>query len=140
MDTKQALCFSEFERAVKSSSPLEQLVKTIPLHQVIAAALPRSAEKDPLKIFLALDRNQIELMSNAICDSLKDLLEKHVSELREGYLKQEAIDSSNASKFCISTMATGSIDDFHKGLAGRVGKKLLTVSYMLTAVSDDVYN
>ena len=69
------------------------------------------------------------LLSAAVESSMQTLL-KHAHQahfelqkaMRASAKLQESI-STGTSKFSIYTMATGSIDDFHKGLQNRIGER-----------------
>ena len=63
---------------------------------------------------------------DASVESLKhQLLRVHreVKDVAHAKLKLEEALKNGLDKYAIRKMATGSIDDFHKGLSDRIGKK-----------------
>jgi hypothetical protein len=96
------------------------------LVQVLAPALrARLATGDnQLMRFAQLQEHELSAAVRASSDLLKQLLYRAHSQVKEATRAkarlQEALNKE-PGKFTIRKMATGTIDDFHKGLQDRIG-------------------
>ena len=117
------LDLEEFTRAVRFPSAIEQLISTLPITQVFTDAVLAMTGIDHLRQFSHITPKQIEDICTVVIPFVKKLLEdsaKKTRELFEAMDKSEA--SSSAKKFEVPPeMSAGTVDDFHKGLAGRIG-------------------
>ncbi len=96
--------------------------------QILAPALRSclSNSDSQLKGFSDVSESALFDAVNASVESLKQrLLQVHREVKKAVHSKQKLEESLNSGldKYSIRTMATGSIDDFHKGLADRIGEK-----------------
>ena len=125
MDNDGFLNIDEFRRAVQSRSEMEQFISnSIPVVEVISAALPRVDSKSPMDVFRTLTPVQITAISNAVAEGLALLLAEKIASLNEGFAAAEAkknVSGGSGAKFAIFELSAGSIHDYHKGLSSRVG-------------------
>lgn len=118
--------FQEFLSLVGTPSPIEEWVKELPLTQLVADAMPciDCLKTDQLRHLSRATRIQLEESCETIKEYLFKILQEKLIVLKEAY---EKLDSQPApdcnSKFQISKMSVGNIDDFHEGLANRIGDK-----------------
>ena len=118
---------SEFARAVEVSSPAELFLQALNVPRLLAAALPQNSGRDAMEAIGLLSRQEIDVLVRATVVAISDELERKVAVLRAGSISKEGTQSledtnSAAIKFAVDEMQGGNIDDYHKGLVGRVGK------------------
>jgi len=94
--------------------------------------------QNPVDAFISLPEQMLQAAACASVDLLKHrLLQMHrrLNQAWSAKAQLEKTSDSAPSKFSVRTMATGSIDDFHKGLQDRIGKPVfLSSMYLLSAV------
>ena len=133
----------EFARKVNASDAIQRWVHSIPLHHVIADGLPicPALGNDALRAVSQLSEEEIDnLVETAISSGIKTMLKKSVVMLSESFAaldqrvendKKKQAEAAGAAaggggsgKFdAVATkLASGNIDDFHSGLAERVGE------------------
>ncbi len=130
----ESIDFEEFKQVLQTPSQVEEWTKSLPLHHMLADALPRSDKKtqesniDDLKELTSLQLPDLSDVITAFSEGLRVLLEKGLQDLKHGI--EAALDStkkdtkkerSTIGKFSVFTMNAGLIDDFHAGLSGRIG-------------------
>jgi hypothetical protein len=84
-----------------------------------------SSSDNQLKCFADVSENALLSAVNASVESLKQQLLRLHREVKDIAFAKLNFDESlknGLEKYSIRTMATGSIDDFHKGLADRIGE------------------
>jgi hypothetical protein len=89
----------------------------------LRACLPSSDSQ--LKCFANVSENELISAVNASVESLKQQLlhlHREVKDVALAKLNLEESLKNGLEKYSIRKMATGSIDDFHKGLADRIGE------------------
>jgi hypothetical protein len=96
--------------------------------QMLAPALRAclSSSDNQLKHFADVSEDALLAAVDASVESLKhQLLRVHreVKDVAHAKLKLEEALKNGLDKYSIRKMATGSIDDFHKGLSDRIGTK-----------------
>jgi hypothetical protein len=93
--------YEDFKHAVLSPSPLEMWAGSIPLSNILADALPKSSNGDPLRRISVLSDEEIACVAEGVGAALKEVLTRKVESLHQAYLKlDEQIDSQiRASKF-----------------------------------------
>ena len=102
---------------------------TLNVHlQMLAPALRAclSSSDNQLKHFADVSEGALFAAVDASAESLKrQLLRVHreVKDVAHAKVKLEEALKNGLDKYSIRKMATGSIDDFHKGLSDRIGKK-----------------
>ena len=95
--------------------------------QMLAPALRAclSSSDSQLKCFSDVSEAALHAAVDASVESLKQhLLRVHreVNDVAHAKLKLEEALKNGLDKYSIRKMATGSIDDFHKGLSDRIGE------------------
>ena len=86
-----------------------------------------SSPDNQLKHFADVSEAALLAAVDASVESLKhQLLRVHreVKDVAHAQLKLEEALKNGLDKYSIRKMATGSIDDFHKGLSDRIGNKV----------------
>ena len=94
--------------------------------QMLAPALRAclSSSDNQLKNFADVSEGALLAAVDASVESLKDQLlrvHREVKDVAHANLKLEEALKNGLDKYSIRKMATGSIDDFHKGLSDRIG-------------------
>ncbi len=97
--------------------------------QMLAPALRAclSSSDNQLKNFADVSEGALLAAVDASVESLKDQLlrvHREVKDVAHAKLKLEEALKNGLDKYSIRKMATGSIDDFHKGLSDRIGNKV----------------
>ena len=120
------LDFQEFFSFVNTPSPVEEWVRSLPLSQLVADAMPtedRSHRKDPLRYLSSISPDQLTISCEEIKKYLMKILQEQLAVLRKAFenLDRHVTADSN-KKFQIENMSFGNVDDFHEGLATRIGK------------------
>jgi hypothetical protein len=96
--------------------------------QMLAPALRAclSSSDNQLKCFSDVSGAALLAAVDASVESLKQqllLMHREVKDVVRAKVKLEESLQNGSDKYSIRKMATGSIDDFHKGLSDRIGKK-----------------
>jgi hypothetical protein len=105
-------------------------VVTLKAHlQMLAPALRAclSSSDNQLKHFADVSEGALLAAVDASVESLKQQLlrvHREVKDVAHAKLKLEEALKDGLDKYSIRKMATGSIDDFHKGLSDRIGNKV----------------
>jgi hypothetical protein len=108
------------------SSTIEEWVRTLPLNQLISAALPKtdsSHSTDQLRHLSRMTQDNVKAACDDIMKNLEKILEEHLAILKKAFETldtQEVADSTAGNER--QTMIAGNIDDFHQGLSARIGK------------------
>ena len=95
-------------------------IKTCSQHEVC------SSSDSQLKCFSGVSEAALLAAVDASVESLKQqllLMHREVKDVVRAKVKLEESLQNGSDKYSIRKMATGSIDDFHKGLADRVGER-----------------
>ena len=125
LDRDGQIDFDEFKKAVMRPSPIESWSKQVPLWHALADAIPRGAEEDqPLRAVANLTDAQIDVICAELVQSIRMVLRNEASQLRAAFaaMDTKAKDKDDSqSKFSTFKASVGSIEDFHRGLRGRVG-------------------
>ena len=127
----EGLDLEDFVSLVSIPSPIEEWVRALPLSQLVADALPKidcCLKADQLRHLSRMTQHQLEVSCDVIMDHLMNILQDRLDVLKEAYAKIDSHSAAdnyeNAEKFQICKMNVGNIDDFHAGLASRIGKML----------------
>ena len=124
-----AIDFQEFKRAASVSSELERLIRTLPLAEMVADALPKEKERDPNRLFSEITSKQIQDICTALLPHLTKLLIDCATKLKASFDRMDEVQAEAPmvlNKFELIPMSVGKIDDFHEGLSSRVGTYLYT--------------
>ena len=141
IDEDGGLDRDEFVRAISMPSELEPWASTLPLAKLLAAcveaALARAASADPLRKVAALSAQEIDEVAADFSGAFRLLLEEQVDGLKKSFIEMDRkaaeADGSN-SKFQTFEMNVGSAENFHNGLADRVGEFRVLRRRRLSAV------
>jgi hypothetical protein len=124
-DENGGLDLQEFTKAIKHPSKVEQWADTLPLSKLLARCLSFKESDDPLREVSRLSSDELRTSTKAFTEGLQAILSDALSELRKCYAEMDKItdQSTNdaSSKFQTFKMSSGSVEDFHRGLHGRVG-------------------
>ncbi len=126
----------EFSYALGKKFPVEQVISVLPLHRLLESALPGIRSRHPdehLDIFVNLKDEEIVAMVAAVSPEIERLLRETVLGLRKAKEPQDPNAGDNVgAKFDVVTLSAGTIEDFHKGLQGRVGGEVCTAAFKFT--------
>ena len=123
------LVLDEFAQAVQAPMPLDEWASTLPLARILADAMPRKVGKDLLREVGRLTPDEINNVVDGFAYGLRILLKEYVEKLRGSFslMDEKAAKASGDGdgayvKFQAETkLRCGSIDDFHNGMASRIG-------------------
>ncbi len=119
------LNFQEFTSLVSRPSPIEEWVRALPVIQLVADAMPKPdscISTDQLRHLSDMTKDELTESCEIIMAYLKTILLEALAKLKEAYTKLDATVPDSNHKFQMRPMSVGKIDDFHKGLAARIGK------------------
>ena len=118
------LDFAEFQSAVQASGPLDEWVRSLQLHQLVADAVPRIEGEYPLLTASKLSKEAISKIALAIVPGLERILGEEVQRLRGSFDKMGAEDVKHlGDKFQATApkMKCGTIEHFHRGVIAQIG-------------------
>ena len=122
IDNNRVLVEDEFLRAEQAESFAEKSVKIFPLYQLLAAALPQ-------KGFKRVRKADIPSIIHAVAVGIEIVLQERVDELERARAAGDRLEAAH-SKYQ-SPDLSGTISDYHNGLAGRVDE-LIFISHFET--------
>jgi Ca2+-binding EF-hand superfamily protein len=130
------LDFQEFSALVNMPSPIEEWVGGLSLNRLVADALPRGScpIKDQLRHLSRTTPEQVKVSCEIIKEELLRVLQEKLDDLKKSFEKLDSQpEGESNSKFQIFKMNVGTVNDFHKGLSSRIGKReLLTLTDFFT--------
>jgi hypothetical protein len=119
------LDFQDFSSLVSTPSPIEEWVRSLPLSQLVADAMPKSdccRCKDQLRHLSRISEHQLKDVCDVIMKHLAMIFGEELATLRAAYAKLDShAVAEHYVKFQICKMRVGNVDDFHKGLSARIG-------------------
>jgi hypothetical protein len=124
-NSNRLMKFCDFERAINQPDELALYFqeKRQPLLADALRALVGRGNDQLLRVS-QLSAADMRAASAAVCASIPQQTESLFKELQRSFAAQfeiQAQAAAGANKFDVVKMACGGIDDFHKGLTGRVG-------------------
>ena len=123
---EKRLDFEEFLSLVKTSSPMQEWIRAMNFTELIADALPQDdvyPETDQLRHLSRVSKSQIKVSIGVIRDHIGKILLNHLDILKKSFSNLDRQVAANNAKFQITeTMSVGDIENFHEGLAARIGK------------------
>jgi hypothetical protein len=126
MDDNGGLDLQEFIKAIKYPGKVEQWANSLPLSKLLAHCLSFKDSDDPLREVSRLSSDELCASVKAYGESLQTILAGALGELKKCYAEMDRMTAENAneasSKFQTNKMNSGSVEDFHHGLLGRVGE------------------
>lgn len=124
-DNSDGLDLSEFQSLVRKSNQLNEWAKTLNLSELLADAIPRFPGRHPLRIISTLTDEEQSCICLAVQNGLKRLLKESSESLKASFdLNDERTNSDGGSKFNIVALSCGNVEDFHKGIEGRIGAQM----------------
>jgi hypothetical protein len=127
------ISLSEFLAMIARVGKVEEWASTLPLASLLADCMPSKNEADPVRALSNLHSTEVQAVVACFSEGLVQLLGEEVEKLKRAYedmqRKLEAAasqdDGDAAPKFALNVMSYGDIDDFFKGLSGRIGDPFL---------------
>jgi hypothetical protein len=130
----EGLQYQDFYSLVTTPSPIEEWVCTLPISQIVTRALLENVRfldchsRDQLRHLSQITQDQLEVSCDVIMECLAIILQEQLVELKKGVAKVDWHTAPNINKkFQIGRMEVGNIDNFHQGLASRIGKSAYLV-------------
>jgi hypothetical protein len=110
-----------------NSSALEQWAKSLPLAQLLSAAIngldSKKALKDQLSAASTLSYDEIKTISQVFVTQLEDLIKTNVQKLHAVYNENNQQQENNTGKkFQVNKLCGGTTKDFFAGLESRLGE------------------
>jgi hypothetical protein len=127
VDENGGLDEQEFTKAVMYPGKVEQWADGLPLSKLLAHCLSSTFKEgeDPLREVSRMSSDELRASAKAFGEGVETILGDAVDELRKCYAEMDRMaatsSTSSGSKFQTIKMSSGSVDDFHSGLQGRVG-------------------
>ncbi len=124
------LDLNEFKQAVQSPSHLEEWVRSLNIHQLVADAIPRKEGEDPLVSASKLSRQVISDICAEIVDELHNIISDGVGKLRQSFNMMDSRDVNKlAEKFQskVPMLNCGSMEDFRRGIMAHIGRHLIYI-------------
>jgi hypothetical protein len=124
-DNSDGLSLQELQQLLQKASRLHEWAKGLPLHALLADAIPRKPGIDSLRVVCGLTDSERLAVCEAVRSGLERMLKESSELLQKAFCvsdeRKEAIDGS---KFNIVPVSCGSVNDFHAGVEGRIGKNM----------------
>ena len=132
-DASGGLDFEEFQRLLHRSNRLFEWAKSLPLHELLADAIPRRAGRDPLRVVSEMTEEEISWVCRAFQEGLSKMLREGSAELKQAFAVSDrrAETEDVDSKFNVVPLSCGRITDFHAGVEERIGTEWLYIQYKL---------
>lgn len=118
------LDLSEFKYALRSPSHLEEWVRTLNIHQLVADAIPRKEGEDPLFTASKLSSHEISDLCTEIAQGLHKIISEGVEKLMHSFKTMDTRDVNNlAIKFQSKApkLNCGAMEDFRRGIMAHIG-------------------
>jgi hypothetical protein len=131
LDEDGGLDLDEFYRVINRPSELEQWCLTLPLPKLLAFCLetvitPAGEFADPIRSVCNLSPQDLDLATSEFEAGLRQLLKDQTQQLDHCYeqlaIKVAEKPDGSSAKFQTPAMSGGTAEEFHKGLADRVGE------------------
>ena len=121
-DASRGLDFEEFQQLLHRSNRLYEWAKGLPLHELLADAIPRRAGRDPLRVVSELTVEETSMACRAFREGLSKMLKEGIASLKQAFAVSDSrANSDQDSKFNIVPLSCGQIGDFHAGIEERIG-------------------
>jgi hypothetical protein len=121
-DASGGLDFGEFQQLLHRSNRLFEWGKGLPLHELLADAIPRRAGRDPLRVVSEMTEEEISWVCQAFQEGLSKMLREGSAELKQAFAVSDRRPGTDVdSKFNVVPLSCGRITDFHAGVEERIG-------------------
>ena len=119
-----SLGLDEFRRAAEGPWSGEVWAQSLPLAQLLSDALPACSGCHRLRAISSLTAEEIRAVAEGFSEALQRLLAERVEQLRDALAATDGHTEGPGPhrKFEVVPMSCGRIEDFHGGLAKRVGE------------------
>ena len=119
---KIGLDHKEFVSVLRKPTIAEEWVKTLPVSEIIADAVPKISGVHPLEVISQLSKVEISVICRAVLHGLEEILFTSSRKLKEAFNAMEKKAKTDGDcKFSMVPMTCGTIQDFHAGIEGRIG-------------------
>ena len=124
------LVWEEFKSVALVPSTVEQMIKTLPLSQLIADAMLIEKGKDPLRALSEISPEQVKDSCSVVMPYLEKVLDDAVRRLKVSFELMESLETGKgAGKFEVpAEMSAGTVQDFFGGLHARIGTYSVYIS------------
>jgi Ca2+-binding EF-hand superfamily protein len=127
LDEDGGLSLEEFRTAVRTRTQLEQWASALPLARLLARCLTLKSGDldDPICELTKLSEANLDEAVGVFCKGLRRILTEAQAQLKNSFaaMKEQGL-SDGHSKFQTFNMSSGNVEDFHLGLAQRIGETL----------------
>ena len=114
--------FEGLQQLLQKADRLYEWAQGLPLHELLADAIPRRAGCDPLRVVSELTAEEIATTCRAMVDGLIRIVHAASASLKLAFEASDGrAQSDGGSKFNIIPLSCGRITDFHAGIEERVG-------------------
>ena len=132
----------EFTAALQQPyTPVEQFLQTLPISGMLASCLVAS---DSLKELCNLEPEQLKVAIHAFSASLEQELKKQLDHLKSLVAAKEAKGQEEAdgsgSKSAVFVMNAGTVENFYKGMYGRIGKSMIRFASCQTCLPKQTFH
>ena len=135
-DSSEGLSLVELHQLLHKPSRLHEWAKGLPLHALLADAIPRKPGTDQLRVVSGLTDGEMLAVCEAVRHGLETMLKESADILRQAFaVSDQRKDAIDGSKFNIVPVSCGTVNDFHAGVEGRIGKNIQTVAGIFMACS-----
>ena len=121
--------YEELGAVVGMASAVDAWAKRVPWWQAVADAMPapEAPGEDPLRTVAGLSDEQLDAVCRVVAEENAAELRRQVKQLEGAFremdrARQEA--GGAGAKFQLHKASAGTVEDFHAGLGGRVGRFL----------------
>ena len=112
----------DFLSVLKKPTISEEWVKTLPIPEIIADAIPKISGIHPLEVVSELSNAEISVICRAVFHGLEKILNIASEKLKDAFTAMKKKDKMEGEcKFSLLPMTCGTIKDFHSGIEGRIG-------------------
>ena len=138
-DSSEGLSLVELQQVLDKPSRLHEWAKGLPLHALLADAIPRKPGSDPLRVVSGLTDGERLAVCEAVRNGLEVMLKESSDLLKQAFFvsdqRKEAIAES---KFNIVPLSCGNVNDFHAGVEGRIGMTIHTAVCIACSSPDHI--
>jgi hypothetical protein len=121
--------FEEFLSACSIPSAAEAWAKRGAWCEIVAGCMPQASDKkgdSALRCIAALSDEDVDIAWQVIAEEMKIEFRSRILELRHSFGEMDRASADSklggaSAKFQTFKASAGTVDDFHKGLSGRVG-------------------
>ena len=121
--------FEEFQRALACTSEIEQWAASLPFAGLLACCLPPigGGDGDATRELCGITPGELAASLDAFATGARRLITERLQDLQAGFdeldrrVRVQECAHSAGGKFSSAGLEWGTIEDFHKGIQGRIG-------------------